>query len=135
MTTNRLLRVVVVSLIVGPIAGVTAAAFLSFLRFLTGPQTVEFVSPPESGPGLGPLSNEGARETGPELMHRAQDLVLRALQDAPLGGFSNVEVGEATGLNPPLEGRRSSEVTRAVLSYLVEQGLVEKVGQRYRLAR
>ena len=133
--TNRLLRVMTVSLIVGPVAGVTAAAFFYFLRFLMGPQTVEFVSPPESGPGLGSLSSEGAQETGPELMHRAQDLVLKALRDAPPGGLSNVEVGDATGLNPPLKARRSSEVTRTVLSYLVEQGLVEKVGQRYRLAR
>lgn len=124
---NRLYSAVTVSLVVGPIAGALAAAVFYFLRFLAGPDRPEFISPPESGGG-----NES--KSGSELLHRAENMVLEALRSAPSDGLSNAEVGERTALNPPIKERRG-EVSRSILVHLVEQGIVEKIGQRYRLAR
>jgi hypothetical protein len=138
MTSSQLFRIMTAAFIAGPIAGLLAAAVFHFLRFLAGPGEMEFVAS-GSQLGFGRAAGGGggsglAETTGPDLLHRAQDMILEALRGGPPEGMTNVELGDATNLNPPIHEGRRGEVTRTILTYLVEQGLVEKDGQRYRLA-
>ena len=119
---KRLLKGLVLAIILGPVTGVLATVANRIARALAGREEPDFVSPSFQQP------------TGPEVLGRAEDLVLAALRTGPSAGLTNAEVGQRTGLNPAVSQRRG-EVTRTILSHLVERGLVSKSGQRYILAR
>ncbi len=115
---KRLRKGLALAAIVGPITGILATIANRASRSISAPRKPDFISLPRQ-----PL-------TGPELLSRAEDLVLEALRSEPKVGLTNAEVGERTGLNPPLS-QRSGEVTRTILNSLVERAIVSKDGQHY----
>jgi hypothetical protein len=68
---------------------------------------------------------------GAEILASAERLVLDVVRSAP-DGLTNAEVGAATGLNPPIRGQRGY-ITWTILSHLVEQGILERAGRKYRV--
>ncbi len=119
---KRLLKGLAFAVILGPVTGVLATIAKRLSRGFAGDDAPDYVSPPFHQP------------TGPELLARAEDLVLDALRTGPTAGLTNAEVAQRTGLNPPVAQRRG-EVTRSILTSLVERGLVSKIDQRYTVAR
>ena len=110
------------------ILGVIEAGLFYLLRFLVRPRRDMFAyeTPHETLPGADPVSGE-------ELMGGAQNLILLTLRNGPAEGMTNAEVGAATGLNPRLTEGRNGDVTRSILQFLAEHGLVQKTGLRYAL--
>ena len=110
------------------ILGVIEAGLFYLLRFLVRPRRDMFAyeTPHETLSGADPVSGE-------ELMGGAQNLILLTLRNGPAEGMTNAEVGAATGLNPRLTEGRNGDVTRSILQFLAEHGLVQKTGLRYAL--
>jgi hypothetical protein len=68
---------------------------------------------------------------GTYLIDAAMKLILDLLSENP-DGLTNTQVGLVTGLNPVIR-KQNGYVTWTLLTYLVEQGRVLKVGKVYRL--
>lgn len=71
--------------------------------------------------------------TGPELLERAQNLVLATLARNP-SGMTNAEVHNATGLYLDVP-KQKGYISWTILNHLIEVGKVEKVGPLYRIVR
>ena len=119
---KRLIKGLVLAIVLGPVAGVLGTIAKRIARARAGRGEPDYVSPPYQQP------------TGPEVLGRAEDLVLTALRSGPSAGLTNAEVSQRTGLNPVV-GQRRGEVTRTILASLVERSLVSKIGQRYTISR
>jgi DNA-binding IclR family transcriptional regulator len=65
------------------------------------------------------------------ILAAAEKLITDALARSD-DGLTNAEVGEATGLNPPIEKQRGY-VTWTLLQDMRRRGIVERIGSRYRL--
>ena len=122
LVAKRLLKGLALAVILGPGTRVLASIAKRLSRRFAGDNAPDYVSPPFH------------QSTGPEVLARAEDLVLNALRTGHTAGLTNAEVAQRTGLNPPVAQRRG-EVTRSILTSLVERGLVSKSGQRYTVAR
>ena len=122
LVAKRLLKGLALAVILGPVTGVLTNIAKRLSRRFAGDDTPDYVSPSFHEPA------------GPEVLARAEDLVLDALRTGHKAGLTNAEVAQHTGLNPPVAHRRG-EVTRSILTSLVERGFVSKSGQRYTVAR
>ena len=122
---RRLRNGLVLAGVAGALTGVAAAVANRVSRAFAAQREPEFVSLPHP---------REAALTGPELLARAEELVLDALRSEPASGLTNADVGALTGLNPRV-GQRSGEVTRTILNSLVERGMAYKDGQRYTASR
>jgi len=76
---------------------------------------------------------EDPRLTAAEVLDAATRLVLDEVRSSP-GGLTNAEVGSATKLNLPIKAHRGY-ITWTILTYLVEQGVLERDGKKYKVAR
>ena len=87
---NRLIKGLFLAVVLGPVTGVLATVANRIVRALSTRSEPDFVSPAYDHP------------TGPEVLVRAEDLILAALRSGPHAGMTNAEVGRrsADGLEP-----------------------------------